>query len=135
MTLNQAIETAKAKAPHFASKIDAAAEMLRTNPCITETVAGLAITTDNGTYCASENRCQCRASQFGKVCRHRIAVRLLALMATDAEPVATKAATRDELIADIKRANIDGELLRRFRTNDFQLFATETLADIVAAIA
>lgn len=156
-TLQNVVESAKQKAasrPEWVRAIEKAAAMLQSGElCVTLFADNTAlVTSPNGSYRVN-GTCPCQARTAH--CYHRAAKRLVEMMdavpgmhgtgimgvaqcetAPAADVVATKAATsRASLIADIKRANIDGELLRRFRTNDFQLFATETLADICAAIA
>jgi len=100
MTLNQAIETAKAKAanhPEWLRAIDKAARLLASGElCVTLFADNTAlVTSPNGSYRVN-GHCPCAAKTAH--CYHRAAKRLVEM----AEPVATKAATRDELIADIK---------------------------------
>ena len=133
--LNQAIETATKKAanhPEWLRAITKAAAMLQSGElCVTLFADNTAlVTSPNGSYVVN-GTCPCAARTSH--CYHRAAKRLVEM--AEAEPVATKAATRDELISAIKRTIHPFDLLSRFHTTDFQLFATETLADIVAAIA
>src|SRR5262245_53489405 len=124
--LNTAIETARAKAinsPEWMRAIEKAAKMLQSGElCVTLFADDTAlVTSPNGSYRVN-GVCPCAAKTAH--CYHRAAKRLVEMM--DAEPVATKAATRDELISAIKRMIHPFDLLNRFHTTDFQLFATET---------
>jgi len=75
---NDTVAEAKRKAPHIASHIDAAAQMLLENPHIEEVGGGLRIVseTTSKVYFAGLV-CQCDAWKYGKMCRHRVAARLV----------------------------------------------------------
>ena len=159
MTLNQAIETAKAKAinsPAWLNAISKAAKMLESGElCVTLFADNTAlVTSPNGSYRVN-GHCPCASRQAH--CYHRAAKRLVEMMEAvpgmhgtgtmgvaqcettpAAEVVATKGATRDELIADIKRVggpNLDAALIRRFRCSDLNFFSIDILTAIRAAIA
>lgn len=79
---NKTVADAKAKAPQMAKQIDAAAEELLCNPFIADVDGGLLwASSNNGNiyYARSNGKCTCRASEYGKTCKHRIADRLVRL--------------------------------------------------------
>lgn len=79
---NRTVADAKAKAPQIAKAIDAAAEELLCNPFIADVDGGLlwASSNNGNVYFAKSNgKCTCKASGFGKTCKHRIADRLVRL--------------------------------------------------------
>jgi hypothetical protein len=81
--LNAVVAEAKRKAPQMATQIDKAADALLCNPFINDQDGGLLILsssdkTDN-IYYTRGGKCNCRASEFNRVCWHRIADRLVRL--------------------------------------------------------
>src|SRR5262245_52945291 len=141
--LNQVITLAKTKAagnPRWLRAIDRAVEGLTGGWYVTELVGSTLVTTEGGSYFVN-GHCGCRAGALGLPCKHRCAVRLLALYN---EAVARAASDdRAELIAAIKATwsrNCPGEnladaLMHRFGCNSLSFLATGWLRDILAAIA
>jgi hypothetical protein len=86
MTLNQAIETAKAKAsnsPRWLRAIERAATALQNGElCVTLLVGGALVTSPRGSYFVN-GHCECEASRLGHAeCYHRAAVRLTEMLET-----------------------------------------------------
>jgi hypothetical protein len=161
MTFNQAqfaaiVAQAKAKAsnsPRWLRAIDRAAQALQSGElCVTLLQHDALVTSPRDSYFVN-GHCQCEASRRGHAeCYHRAAVRLTEMLessvesidSTDAESVATKAATsRADIIADIKAAwsrrfptdSLADELMRRFRVNYLEALAEDMLRGVLAAIA
>src|SRR5262249_3439336 len=130
--LNQVITEAKTKAagcPRWLRAIDRAVEGLQSGRWyVTELVNETIITTENGTYHVN-GHCQCKAGALGQPCKHRSAVRLLALYNEAVNQAASKTTVdniqgcsddRPSLIAEIKRVwpatwpPLYTELLARF---------------------
>lgn len=79
---NQIVTKAKARAPQMAEQIEKAAEELLCNPFIADVDGGLlwASSSNGNIYFAKSNgKCNCKAAEFGKVCKHRLADRLVRL--------------------------------------------------------
>jgi hypothetical protein len=145
MTLNQAIETARVKAassPRWLRAIDRAAAGLQSNViCVTLFADNAAlVTTPNNSHVVN-GACDCAAAQHGhKECVHRAAKRLIEMLEV-AEPVATKAATKDDIIRDIHARwpkswpPLAVELMARFRKNQLEMLADDMLRGVLAAIA
>lgn len=79
--LSKVVEAAKGIAPQMSAQIDAAAEELLCNPYISDQDGGLLwLSSNNGiVYFARENACTCKAGEYHKLCRHRLANRLVRL--------------------------------------------------------
>jgi hypothetical protein len=148
MTLNSIqfaaiIETAKSRAansPRWLRAIERAAAGIQSGElCVSSLVGGALVTSPRGSYFVN-GHCECEASRRGHAeCYHRAAVRLVEMLEA-AEPLATKPATRNDIIRDIRAAwpkdiNLADELMARFRVNYLEALAEDMLRGVLAAIA
>jgi hypothetical protein len=119
---------------------------------ITELYDGVIVTTETGATYHANGSCQCRAYELGQPCKHRALARLLdiynespacSIEHAGSEPVATKAATRFELIVDIKRLwpafapglPLQTELLARFGKSHLEMLDDDMLSRVRLAVA
>ena len=148
MTLNQAIETAKAKAAGNAKwtrAIERAAAGLQSGDiCVTLFSNGYAlVTTPTGQHMVN-GVCDCTAAKHGhKECVHRVAKRIAEMMdAPEASFVAdVEASTRQQLLCEIPAAwpsnwpPLYTELLARFGKSDLNQLDDDSLRGVRLAIA
>lgn len=81
---NETVKAAIARAPQMARQIEVAAENLIRNPYIHDDGDALLILSDSGNIYRAKSagkgyNCQCKASQHGQSCWHRLADRLYRL--------------------------------------------------------
>jgi hypothetical protein len=143
-TFNTVVAAAKQKAassPRWLRAIDRDAAGLQSGELVvTLLVGGALVTSPRGSYFVN-GHCECEASRRGHAeCYHRAAVRLTEMLEA-AEPLATKAATRDDIIRDIKAAwpkswpPLAVELMARFRKNRLEMLDDDLLRRVQLAIA
>jgi hypothetical protein len=143
----QTIEAAKAAtagSPAWLRAIDKAAEQIESNPCITELVAGVLITSPSGNTYLANGKCRCKAYSFGQACWHRAAAQLLNRYneALNAPAPPKPADERAGLIAGIKaawsrkypRESLADNLMARFRCNNLEALNTDFLRRIQGAL-
>jgi len=143
MTLNAAIETAKAKAAgngRWIRAIERAGNALQSGElCVTLLAHDALVTSPCGSYRVN-GHCECEAARRGhRECYHRAAVRLTEMLET--APAAPT--PRADIIADIKAEwsrrfpteSLADELMRRFRRNQLEMLSVDFLTAIRAAIA
>jgi hypothetical protein len=149
MNINQAIETAKAKAAGNAKwtrAIERAAAGLQSNDiCVTLFCNGYAlVTTPTGQHMVN-GACDCTAAKHGhKECVHRVAKRLTEMMdAPEASFVADVAeSSRAHLLVEIRNiwsrtqtTPLAVELMARFRVNQLEMLDDDMLRRVRLAIA
>ena len=145
---NETVDAAKVAAANslpWLRAIERATAQLETNPCITELLAGVLITSPSGKTYLANGKCQCDAYRYGRACWHRAASQLInryndALNAsTPPKPMAERA----ELIAAIKAAwsrkypneHLADSLMARFGCNNLEMLNIDFLRRIHAALS
>lgn len=150
--IKKAAEIAKARTSdkRWVAAIDRAVEGVESGKWIvTELAHGIAVTTESGETYFANGVCGCKAFSNGQACKHRALARLIEIAATieetapeavsPAEVVATKGATRTDIIADIKARwprdiNLADELMARFRRNSLEMLSVDFLIAIQATL-